>query len=229
MRALLMGLLAVAAVGFAACPSFADDHADEEGFVDLLADGGEQHWRGYRKEGWPEGWKVEDGVLSWVASGDDLMTKAHYDNFDFRLEWKIDPGSNSGIMYRVSDGMDAPWLTGPEYQILDDETHADGKSPKTSAAALYGLYAASEPAAKPVGEWNETRIVVQGNSVEHWLNGKKVVEAQIGSDDWLMSVTRSKFRTMKRFGKNSDGHIVLQDHGDPVWFRNVRIKKLGGE
>ncbi|MEM9352453.1 MAG: DUF1080 domain-containing protein [Planctomycetota bacterium] len=229
MRGFLVVLLAVAAVGFVASPSLADDHSGEEGFIDLLADGGQQHWQGYRKEGWPEGWKVEDGVLAWVASGDDLMTKAHYADFDLRLEWKVDPGSNSGIMYRVSDGMEHPWLTGPEYQILDNEGHGDGKNTKTSAAALYGLYAANDPVIKPVGEWNETRIVVEGENVQHWLNGQKVVEARMGGDEWKMSVARSKFNRMKGFGKNSDGHIVLQDHGDPVWFRNVRIKRLGGE
>ncbi len=200
--------------------------ADEQGFEPLLGENATQLWRGYAKEGWPEGWSLENGVLARVAAGGDIMTIEKYADFDFRLEWKISPAGNSGIIYRISTGDKASYESGMECQILDDTVHKDGKHLLSSTSSLYGMYARSEAAAAPVGEWNQVRIVVQGNHVEHWLNGKKVVECEIGSDDWNERLAKSKFADWPKFAKNRKGHIALQDHHDPVWYRNVRIKRL---
>ena len=215
---LLLCLLIVSAVPLQA--------AEEPGFEPLLGENAKKIWRGYAEEGWPEGWSLEKGVLARVADGGDIMTVEEYADFELRLDWKISPGGNSGILYRISTGDEAPYFSGTEYQILDDEKHSNGKDLLTSAGSLYALYPRSEVAAKPVGEWNEAKIVVQGNHVEHWLNGKKVVECEIGSDDWNERLAKSKFIDWPKFAKNRQGHISLQDHSDPVWYRNIRIKRL---
>ena len=154
------------------------------------------------------------------------MTREEFDDFTLELDWKISSGGNSGIMYRVATGDTAPYYSGPEYQILDSSRHADGKSRLTSAGALYGLYPSPADCEKPAGEWNSAKIVVQGKHIEHWLNGRKIVDCEIGSDDWARRVAQSKFATWEKFGKMARGHIVLQDHGDQVWYRNIRITPL---
>ena len=129
-------------------------------------------------------------------------------------------------MYRVGLGEKAPYFTGPEYQILDDQRHADGKNPMTSAASLYALYAPNDKQLKAVGEWNSTKIVAQGKRIEHWFNGTMVLDAEIGSDDWNTRVGGSKFKEWNKFATLSSGRICLQDHGDKVWYRNIQIKVL---
>lgn len=202
-------------------PSIAD-----EAWVDLLGEDHRQQWRGYKSETWPEGWAVADGVLSRTEGGDDLMTAQEYNDFELRFEWKISPGGNSGVMVHVSTGDDAPYYTGPEYQILDNAGHPDGGKADTSAGSLYALYAPDEDVTRPVGEWNSARIVVRGNHVEHWLNGHKVVDCRVGSDDWKERVAKSKFADWPKFAQNHEGTIALQDHGNPVWFREIRIRDL---
>jgi hypothetical protein len=132
-------------------------------------------------------------------------------------------------MYRVSQEKDPAYYTGPEYQIIDNVKNGDGASPDTSAASVYALHAPSKDMTKPAGEWNESRIVVAGNHVEHYLNGEKVVDYELGSDDWCRRVAASKFAAWKKFGTNRRGHIVLQDHGFEVWYRNVPVKDLDSE
>ncbi len=198
----------------------------ENGFEPLLGGNAPQLWRGYAEEGWPKGWSLENGVLARVAGGGDIMTVEKYADFELRLDWKISPGGNSGILYRISTGDKAPYVTGIEYQILDDDKHANGKDLLTCAGSLYAMYARSELVTKPVGEWNETKIIVQGNRIEHWLNGKKVVACEIDSDNWNKRLAISKFADWPKFAKNREGHISLQDHHDPVWYRNIRIKRL---
>jgi hypothetical protein len=132
-------------------------------------------------------------------------------------------------MYRVSLGDDAPYLSGPEYQILDDDNHADGKNELTSAGSLYALYAPEGKELKPVGEWNDSKIILNGSKIEHWLNGTLVVSADMSSDDWKKRVAESKFKDWEKFGKNATGHICFQDHGNPVSFKNIRIKKIEGK
>ena len=158
------------------------------------------------------------------SGGGDIMTKEKFSDFDLTFEWKVSEGGNSGVMYRVTTGDNAPYLSGPEYQILDDKKHKDGKNYLTSAGSLYGLYNEKERKLEPVGSWNNSRIVQKGNMIEHWLNGQKIVTAEIGSDDWKERVAGSKFKDWKKFGASASGHIAFQDHGDKFWLRNIKIK-----
>lgn len=195
---------------------------------DLLAGGPEAHWRGYRQTGLPDGWQMVDGALTRVGAAGDIITKEQYDNFELTLEWKISPGGNSGIFFRVVEDstLGAVYLTGPEMQVLDNAGHADGKNPLTSAASNFALHAPARDATRPVGEWNEVRLVVNGAHVEHWLNGEQVLSYELWSDDWKQRVQDSKFKDMPRYGLAQSGHIALQDHGDWVAFRNIRIRRI---
>ncbi len=196
----------------------------------LLFDGKTlQGWRGFKSEEPPTAWKVEDGALVLKpdeGSRGDLMTKEKFGDFELRLQWKISPGGNSGIFFRVDNTQLVPWNTGPEMQVLDDDRHLDGREPKTSAGSNYGLHARSRDTLRPVGSWNDVRIVAKGNHVEYWLNGFKVVEYEIGSEEWNRLVAESKFKDMPMFGKVPVGFILLQDHGDVVWYRSIRIREL---
>ena len=183
-------------------------------------------WRGFKRDTFPtKGCVVENGTLHPVVGGDkvDLVTKDVYKDFDLELEWKVGPSGNSGVMYDVAETEPESYYTGPEMQVLDDAGHKDGKNPKTSAGALYALIGPSARVVKPVGEWNKARIVKKGNHVEHWLNGTKIVEYDLGSPALAALIADSKFKEWPRFAKEGQGHIVLQHHGDPAWFRNVRI------
>ena len=183
-------------------------------------------WRGYRMDSVPPGWKVVDGSLARVAGGDDIMTREPFRNFMLELDWKIAPAGNSGILYRVTEEYDEPYWSGPEMQVLDDARNADGKSPLPSAGAAYALYPAPRGAVKPAGEWNHVRIVVDGDHVEHWLNGQRVVEYELGSPDWKARVTKSKFAKWHDFGRAPAGYIDLQDHGARVEYKNIKIRVL---
>jgi hypothetical protein len=183
-------------------------------------------WRGFKTEAPPDGWKAVDGSLSREAPGGDIVTVDRFDSFELRLEWKIAEGGNSGIFFRVADDGDYVWSTGPEMQVLDNARHADGKDPKTSAGSNYALHAPSRDVTRPVGEWNAARIVVKGPHVEHWLNDVKLLEYELGSADWEARVQASKFKAMPGYGRSTTGRIALQDHGDPVWFRDIKIRPL---
>lgn len=184
-------------------------------------------WRTFGKPAdAPITWTVQDGALGWQKGGGNLMTRESYADFELEVEWKISAGGNSGILFHVDPTDAKPPQSGPEIQILDDARHKDGGNPATTAGSLYGLYPRSKPAVKPVGEWNASRLRVQGNRVQHWLNGELVVEAEMGSADWNQRVAASKFKTWTKFGRNPNGPILLQDHGNPVWFRNIRIRRL---
>jgi Domain of Unknown Function (DUF1080) len=201
--------------------------AEREAGWQLLFDGKTTSgWRGYRKDSMPAGWQVVDAALTRVAPAGDIVTVHQYDDFELALEWRVAPGGNSGIFYRVTEDGEYPWQSGPEMQVLDDAAHADGRSPLTSAGALYGLYPAPRGISKPAGEWNAARIMLKGSHVEHWLNGTKVVEAELGSPDWQVRLRRSKFATLARYGRNQSGHVGLQDHGDRVEYRNIKLRVL---
>jgi 3-keto-disaccharide hydrolase len=201
--------------------------AERQAGWELLFDGHSMdQWRGFHKKTVPPGWQVTDGTLSRLAPAGDIITKKAYRNFELALEWKISPGGNSGIMYRVTEDADETYETGPEMQVLDDARHPDGKSRLTSAGACYGLYPSPAGVVKPAGEWNAVRIVVNGNHVEHWLNGVKVVEYELGSPDWAARVAQSKFKQWPGYGKAPRGYIALQDHEAVVAYRNIRIREL---
>jgi hypothetical protein len=181
-------------------------------------------WRGFRNNRVPAGWQVVDGALTRVGEGGDLITRDEFGDFELALEWKVAEGGNSGIMYRVTEDARATYETGPEMQVLDDARHKDGESRLTAAGSAYGLYAAPAGVVKPAGEWNAVRILVRGSHVEHWLNGVKVVEYELGSPDWKAKVEASKFKQWPGYGRAAKGHIALQDHGDRVAYRDIKIR-----
>lgn len=183
-------------------------------------------WRNYGKPTISDGWKVQDGALTRVGAGGDIITNEEFGNFELTLDWKIERAGNSGIFYRASEDSDAIYWNAPEMQVLDDAHHPDGLSRLTSAGAAYDLYPAPAGIVKPANAWNAVRLVVNGNHVEHWLNGVKTVEYEFGSRDWDAKVAASKFAPHPHFGKNSRGHIGLQDHGNLVAFRNIKIRVL---
>lgn len=196
---------------------------DGSGYTDISS---LDNWRGYKKDGVPETWIQDaDGAIHLVrGGGGDLITRAQYRSFDLELEWKISPRGNSGIMYRVAETDGASYMTGPEMQVLDNSVAGGDLS--VSAGADYALHAPAADNTRPVGEWNAVRIRVDGNSVTYWLNGVQQCAYELFSDEWEERVANSKFAKWPEFGRRSRGHICLQDHGDEVWYRNIRIRKL---
>ncbi len=223
-----------------------------EGWI-LLFDGESfENWRGIGQDSIPaQHWVIEDGTLHKVASGKvpvapdgqplrggDLITVDTYDNFEFAFDFKLSPGANSGVKYNVSEEMSlrnpmARAALGFEYQVLDDSLHPDAKmgvNGNRTAAALYDMIPPNaNKKMKPTGEWNQGRIVKQGNHVEHWLNGEKVVEYEIGSEEFNQYLAASKYKDIQGFADNRKGHIVLQDHNDDVWYRNIKVRPLPAE
>jgi hypothetical protein len=186
-------------------------------------------WKGYKKDAPGEAWKVEDGALTLTAGGaGDIMTAEEFGPFELSLEWKISPNGNSGIIYLVNevDGADNTYNSGPEMQVLDNDGHPDGKIPSHRAGALYDFNVPPDGAVKPVGEWNEAVVRFTGSEIEHRLNGVLVAETSYGDDAWKAKVAASKFKQWPPFGTFAKGHIALQDHGDKVWYRNIKIRAL---
>jgi hypothetical protein len=196
-------------------------------------------WTGTKGTGFPEkGWVVKDGILTVLgatgadhASGGDIITKEQYGNFELALEFKIPKGANSGIKYFVVNNFPNQKgnYLGLEYQIIDDENHADAKlgvNGNRTLGSLYDLIPAKNKKVNPVGQWNQVRIVVKGNHVEHWLNGSKVLEYERGSDEFRKLVAASKYKDLQGFGEMPKGHILLQGHGDTVHYRNIKIRNL---
>lgn len=173
------------------------------------------------------GWQVQDGALCRVAAGaGNIVTDGEYSNYELMFEWKVGPSSNSGVIFHVTEATDDGLISGPEYQILANAGHPDGRNPKTSAASNYALHAPIRDVTKQVGEWNQGKLVVNGDHVEHWLNGVKVVEYDLGNPEWKALVAASKFGQMPGYGTRRKGHIAFQDHGDPVCYRNIKIREL---
>jgi hypothetical protein len=199
-----------------------------KGFVSLFDGKTTKGWTGYRMDHVPKAWSVADGVLTCTPGSEDadLRTEEQYGDFELRLDYKISESGNSGIMYRSTEDHDASWQTGPEYQILDDQGEHMPVDSVNSTGAAYDFFGPKGKAAHPAGEWNEVRIVAKGNHIEHWMNGKKIVEYEIGSPAWTDIYKKSKFAEFPDFAKHPKGYIVLQDHGNAVSFRGIRIKKL---
>lgn len=186
-------------------------------------------WKGYKKDVPGAEWQVRDGAIALTAGGGgDLMTTGEYGPFELSLEWKISPGGNSGVIYliREMEGAKDTYNSGPEMQVLDNDGHPDGKTPSHRAGALYDIETPPDGAVKPVGEWNQALIRFTGTSIEHWLNGVKVATSSYGDDSWRAKVAASKFKQWPMFGTASQGHIALQDHGNQVWYRNIKIRSL---
>jgi Domain of Unknown Function (DUF1080) len=184
-------------------------------------------FRGWNGDSMPTGWKVVDGALTKDGNVDELVTRKQYANFDLRWDWKIGKDGNSGIFYRATREYDHIYWSGPEYQLLDDANAPDGKNQITAAGSAYGLYAPPAGIVKPYGEWDTSRLVVRGNHVEHWLNGRKVVEYALKSPEWTAKVAASKFSKYPNYGLAGTGYIGIQgDHPGSVALRHVRIREL---
>ena len=211
----------------------------DEGWI-LLFDGKTSiGWRGYGKENFPEkGWLVENGTLHVMGSGKgeaggggDIITEKKYGNFELSLEWKVSEGGNSGIFYLVQEKPGQPiWKSAPEMQILDNAKHPDarlGVDGNRAAGSLYDLIPGKFEAVNPAGEWNHVMIMVYKGTVVHWMNGENVLEYHLWTDDWKNMVSNSKFKDYEDFMNTAtEGHIGLQDHGDDVWFRNIKLREL---
>lgn len=180
-------------------------------------------WRNYKKDSLGPGWKVEEGTLVRAGNGaGDILTVDQYDAFEFTVDYNISKGGNSGLMYHVTEAGGAPWHTGPEIQIQDNK---DGHDPQKSGW-LYQLYSSEKDATKPAGEWNTLRILITPEKCQQFMNGEKYCEYVKGSDDWNERVAKSKFAKMADFGKPTKGFICLQDHGNLVSFRNIKIRPI---
>jgi hypothetical protein len=196
---------------------------------ELLFDGKSlEGWRSFKKQTAPkQGWVVEDGILKKVdkVRGGDIISVKQYEEFDFQWEWRIQPKGNNGVKYFITEQRSG--AIGHEYQMIDD---AVVKNPKGQTASFYEVFPAkADKPLKAAGEWNHSRIVVKGNNVEHWLNGTKVLDYVLGSEEVKAGVAKSKFKDVAGFGTRIKGHILLTDHGDEAFYRNVKIRDLSGK
>jgi len=229
------GLLALAAL---AAPAAAQDahrplgpFLEDAGWVALFDGATTDGWRGIGKDAFPgKGWDIVDGCLHHLpkGGGGDLVTTTEFGDFELEFEWRVAEGANSGVKYRVRDEPGTGSAFGPEYQVLDDANHSNGKNALTSAGSLYAVAAPAktEGLLKPVGEFNHARIVARGERLEHWINGTRVVDIALDSDAWAKAVGASKFASRADFASAGPGRIALQDHSDEVWYRNLRIREL---
>lgn len=213
---------------FAAEPNSLSAKEKAEGWK-LLFDGKSlDGWRGYKTEAIGAGWKVQEGTLTLTAGkAGDIMTKDEFADFELTFEWKISHGGNSGVIYRVGLGESASYRTGPEYQVLDNIAATDNKEGNHLAGSLYDIGAeAPRDLVKPVGDWNQSRLVVKGWNVEHWLNGKRVIAIDLASPEGKAAIADSKFKDWPKFASLAKGHIAFQDHGNVVSFRAIKVREL---
>lgn len=200
----------------------------------LLFDGSStKGWHKYGGTAVGSAWSVADNSIHLNAGikdqGGDIVTDQEYDNFDLKLDWKIDSGGNSGVIFFINEDKakyEWPWMTGPEMQVLDNERHADAKIIKHRAGDLYDLISSSKETVKPALEWNSMEIKSLNGKLDLYLNGTNIVSTTMWDDNWKKLIAGSKFRNMADFGTYRKGRIGLQDHGNNVWFRNIKIRKL---
>lgn len=213
------------------------DESSAKGWKKLFDGKTKRGWHIYRNEGDGSSWQVEDGMLvfipkkqsaSGVRAGGDIVTDGEYENYHLSLEWKISEGGNSGIIFNVKEDeqFEHTYHTGMEMQVLDNDKHGDGKIKKHRAGDLYDLISCTRETVKPVGEWNHAEVVMNNGEMKLYLNGENVVSTTVWDSNWDKMVAGSKFRDMPGFGKFKKGRISLQDHGDKVWYRNIKIKEL---
>jgi len=207
--------------------------ATEDGWQAIFDGTSTAGWHTYGTSAAGAAWEAKDGALylntATKEGRGDLVTDKEYENFDLKLEWKISEGGNSGIIFNVKEDTSKyqrTYNTGPEMQVLDNAKHSDAKIHKHRAGDLYDLIACSEETVKPAGEWNEVEIISNNGKLDFYLNGTNVVSTTMHDDNWKAMVAGSKFATMPGFGTFTAGKIALQDHGDEVWYRNIRIKEL---
>lgn len=204
----------------------------------LLFDGKTTNgWHSYGKQTTGNAWKVQDGTLFFdadakknaQAEGGDMVTNDEYENFHLKLDWKISPNGNSGIIFLINEDSTKyqnTYNTGPEMQVLDNGGHPDAKIIKHRAGDLYDLISVSKETVKPVGEWNTAEIIANNGNLRFNLNGEQVVNTTMWDDAWRAMLAGSKFKDMPGFGTYKKGKIALQDHGNNVWYRNIKIRKL---
>lgn len=203
-----------------------------DGYISLFNGKSLDGWRTYQNKP-ADSWTVKDGVI-WCKGSNtdktdrraDLITVNQFENFDLSLDWKLAPQGNSGIMYMVTEEFPTAYLSGPEYQLIDDNNFPEKLEDWQKTAANYAMHTAPAAHPKPIGEWNNTRIVVNKGNVQHWLNGEKVVEYQLWTDDWKQRKASGKWKDAPGYGMSAKGYIALQDHGSEAWFRNIKIKIL---
>lgn len=207
--------------------TFSLTQAEKAAGWELLFDGKSlEGWHTYLKAS-AQGWKVVDGVLLTEGGKGDLVTDEVFENFELELEWKISEKGNSGIIYLVDEKPEnkATYVSGPEYQIIDDNNYPGGLAPAQKSGANYALHPPQIAASNPVGTFNQAKISVINSKVEHWLNGKKVVAYELGTPEWEAIVDTTKFAKVPAYGRAKKGRIALQDHGGKVEFRNIRIRR----
>jgi|GEM_PF-275215 len=205
--------------------------ARDAGWVSLFDERTTEGWRGCGRDAFPaEGWEVKDGCLHHLpqGGGGDLVTTRELGDFELEFEWRVASGGNSGLKYRVREKPGSATALGPEYQVLDDAAHGNGARPQTSAGALYDFAPSEQGVAPAAGEFHRGRIVARGSRIEHWLDGERRVALEVGSEDWEALRVASKFRELAEFAAPGPGRIAIQDHGDEVWFRNIRVRELPG-
>lgn len=222
-------MLALSVFGAQVFPPIVTPFEAKIGFRPLFDGRTTTGWKVWRGTGVPGAWRVEGGELtlkSGQGPGGDLSTVEQFANFELRLEWRIAPRGNSGIIYRAGEEYPEGWKTGPEFQVLDDFGLTGGRTTSTSAASLYEMFTPHSMVTRPAGQWNDARVVARGNRLQHWSNHVKVVDCEVGSEDWNARYGRSKFRAFPEFARKQRGFIVLQDHGAEVSYRRIRIREF---
>jgi len=226
------GLAAVLIAGARGAGHYDLTDAEKAAGWKLLFDGQTTNgWQSFKKGTFPaQGWVIEDGALKHLANGGggDLVSRETFSEFELSWEWKIAKGANSGLKYFVSGDRSSP--LGHEYQMIDDKRDANGRPAvnKGGTGSFYDVLPPEKNTARPPGEWNQSRVLVKGNQVEHWLNGERVLAYELGGDAVKQALAKSKFKNTPGFGVRLKGHILLQDHGGEVFFRHIKIRDLSG-